>query len=78
MNLKETQSRWGNLYRKRYFLDGTRISESYADWLLKHHAWEQIESGKDASGNWFTLWDIGPSMESIEAIQDIAYNQDAY
>jgi len=64
MELKETQSQWGNLYKRRYFLDGERIAESHANSILSRHMYEQIRSGKDNNGNWFTVWNIGPKDDS--------------
>ena len=64
MILKETQSKWGNLYKRRYFLNGKRIAESHATLILKRHMYQQIDSGKDSNGNWFTVWNIGPKDDT--------------
>jgi hypothetical protein len=65
MILRETQFQWGNLHKRRYFLDGKRIAESHANRILKHHMYEQTDSGKDSNGNWFTVWNIGPRDDML-------------
>lgn len=63
MKLRETQSKWGNGYIRRYFLDGKRISESHANRILDDHMSEEIESGRKDSCDWFTVWNIGPKVD---------------
>ena len=63
MILKETQTQWGNLYKRRYFLNGKRISESYANIILRDHMYEDLDFGKDSSGNWYKTWGIGPKAD---------------
>lgn len=75
MLLRETQSKWGNLYKRRYFLNGKRISESLANYYLKQHAYEQLESGKDGNGNWVIVWNIGPRLDTMHDLYDDTMQQ---
>ena len=43
--LKVTYSKWGNLYKNRFFLDGKRISEKEAKTLLDSEDTIYIDSG---------------------------------
>ena len=70
MTLKETQTKWGNLYRRYYFLNGRRISEAYANYLLKRHAHETLESGNNGKGQWVTVWNLGPCLDAMYDLYD--------
>jgi hypothetical protein len=63
MRLTETSTLWGNLYRRRYYLDGRRIPEAEADRILKRHHWEN--DGFEKRGpTWRTHWNIGPRVDA--------------
>lgn len=62
--LRETLSKWGDLYRRRYYLDGRRVSEAEATRLLDAHYHEQVSSGRTRTGNLFTTWNIGPRADA--------------
>ena len=62
MRLTETAKLWGNSYRKRYYLDGARISESYASIVFDDHHHEEIGYERIQSG-WRTSWNIGPRVK---------------
>lgn len=63
MRLTETSSLWGNLYRRRYYLNGRRISESHAGFILKNHAWE--DDGFDRAGGIHrSHWNVGPRLDA--------------
>lgn len=64
MVLRETLSKWGNLYRRRYYLDGRRVPEAEAKQLLEAHCFEQLAVGSTSGGNLFTTWDIGPRWDA--------------
>lgn len=57
--LRETSKQWGNLYKRYYFLNGERVSEAYANWVLKSHLWEDMPQ-KKVQGGWVKEWNIGP------------------
>jgi hypothetical protein len=63
MTLTETGKVWGNLYKRYYFLNGTRITESHANYLLKNHFWEEA-SYKNIQSGWRKSWNIGPHLDS--------------
>lgn len=52
--LTETLSRWGVTYRRRYYLDGKRVSEYVAGELLAERG-GQSESKRTSYG-WRTDW----------------------
>ena len=59
MKLVETASKWGNLYRLRYFLDGRRISDSDADEIIKTKERKKIKDEQVSSlAGWRTTWEI--------------------
>lgn len=62
MLIKEVQTKWGNLYRKRYYIGGKRVSESLANHYFKHHMWEQVESGGNGI-KWVSVFNIGPRCD---------------
>ena len=63
MRLTETSTLWGTLYRRRYYLNGRRITESHADYILKNHAWEDDGSDRDGVTH-RTHWNIGPRIDA--------------
>jgi hypothetical protein len=66
MLLRETSTQWGNIYKNRYYLDGVRISESYASVILKTHYWEGFPTERGDDGTWRKEWNIGPRMSDSE------------
>ena len=61
MRLIETQSRWGNGYRRAYFADGKRITESTFDNLLdaemRLHAMPSLAGkGESMVYGYRTIW----------------------
>ena len=73
MKLTETSTLWGNMYRRRYFLDGRRISYAQATALLRDHTWEDAVCTRGTSTH-HTYWNIGPRIDSrsLTDCQDIA------
>jgi hypothetical protein len=70
--LRETSKLWGNGYRRYYFDNGVRVSESYANWLLKSHYWEDMGQERIQSG-WVKQWNIGPIDDSFYDRLDSSY-----
>lgn len=63
MRLTETSTLWGNLYRRRYYLNGRRIAEAEADRILKQHYWE--DDGFEGRGpTQRKHWNIGPRVDA--------------
>ena len=60
MRLMETASKWGNLYRFRYYLDGKRISTAEAHRLFDANPnRKQIKNERVSSiAGWRTTWEI--------------------
>lgn len=62
MRLIETQSKWGNLYRRQYFANGRRVTETEFDSLLdsemRLHAMPSM-SGRTENTNYGfrTIWE---------------------
>ena len=69
MKLTETGKLWGNFYNRYYFLDGRRITESYANLILKEHAYEDLGQERIQSG-WRKTWNIGPRLDSMYDLYD--------
>jgi hypothetical protein len=63
MKLTETSTLWGNAYHRRYYLDGVRITETHAGYLLKNHAWEDGGCDRKAGAH-KTHWLIGPRLDA--------------
>lgn len=62
MRLIETQSKWGNLYRRAYFADGKRVTEREFDNLLdaemRLHAMPSVAGKTESTGYGFrTIWE---------------------
>lgn len=61
MRLIETQSRWGNLYVRRYYADGKRVTESEFDSLhaaeMRRHAMPGMAGKCETTDYGFrTIW----------------------
>ena len=67
MRLIETSVKWGNGYNRYYFLNGKRISESYATYILKHHCYEKEPQERIETG-WRLAWNIGPRIDAHSLI----------
>lgn len=57
--LTETASKWGNMYKIRYYLDGRRISQAEADTIFEKQDPKQISSERvpEISG-WRSKWEV--------------------
>lgn len=56
MKLIQSASKWGNLYRFRYYYDGKQISKAKAEWLL---AGKHIKSPMEKTSYGFRIvWEI--------------------
>ena len=69
MRLTEVSTLWGTSYRRRYYLDGRRISESQASYILKHHMWEDDGFDRDGATH-RSHWNIGPRHDAPLATYD--------
>lgn len=57
--LTETASKWGNLYKLRYYLDGRRIPDAEAQRLFDEHNPKQISSERVSHlSGWRSKWEI--------------------
>lgn len=62
MRLIETQSKWGNLYRRAYFVDGRRVTESefdsvHADMLRDNPCASMAGKVEPTSYGFRTIWE---------------------
>lgn len=55
--LTEYQSKWGNLYRTYYFLDGRRISEARAEEIFATQTTIKIK-GEHVGTDWRDTWSV--------------------
>lgn len=57
LRLVQTSSRWGNLYRFRYYVNGRRVS--YADWKRRKDetSLTLIKSAEATSYGWRDTWE---------------------
>lgn len=62
--LTESSTLWGNVYRRRYYLDGRRVPESVASHLLRNHMWEDDGCDRPDSVTYRTHWNIGPRHDA--------------
>jgi hypothetical protein len=60
MKLVETASKWGNLYRLRYYLNGRRISDAEMRRLIAANPdRKQVKSERVVKlAGWRTTWEI--------------------
>jgi hypothetical protein len=63
MKITQTQTQWGNLYRKRWYMNGKRISESLARYYLDRHAWEHGDK-RHGGGVYRYDYYIGPPLDA--------------
>lgn len=62
MKLIETQSKWGNLYKRRYYVDGKLVSESEFDSALdklmfEHNHASMAAKYEDTPYGFRTVWE---------------------
>ncbi len=63
MTLTQTQTLWGSGYLKRWFINGRRISQSNAEYMLDSHAWER-DGTNHSGGTYRYLYNIGPHHDT--------------
>jgi len=56
MKFREVASKWGNLYKRTYFIDGIRVSKSYFDTLFLRSSPKRLFQ-KNWKTGWKTEWE---------------------
>lgn len=70
----ESQSRWGDGYRRRYYLDGWRVSEhEFSRAYLEAGLTAELGAMESTSYGFRKIWETAPAgyLETIAALEEI-------